>query len=351
MKHIFGLLLLFISLQASAIEINSRLSGLWYNSEQSGHGLNVAVLDENTTIVYWFVYHTDGTPMFLTTVGENGADRTVGNTFYNTGMKFGEFNPGDITETVWGTTTLTFHDCNNATLEYSSDVAGYGSGTISMQRLASVAGLKCSDSPLHGNYNGSWSVNGEVGYGVAALFENGDMVFGAESDSSGEVGIGQWWVTSDHTFQFQGYTYSVFGDKNYIAGSGNYSEDDLFAYYTAGGYLFATPVQSFQHGLTTAKIAGNYDVHDWDDALIGSVTIQDDGTLTGATSLGCQVNGVFVVPNILFNQARLTNTSISGCGDTLYLEGAAIYRNAIDEIVIAAADGNTGYAWTLKRQP
>jgi hypothetical protein len=350
MKRILGLLCLFISLQSSAIEVNSKLSGIWYNSDQSGHGLNIAVLDENITIVYWYVYHTDGTPMFLITVGQNTDNLTSGITYYNTGMKFGEFNKDDIKETEWGTSSVTFHDCNNATLQYASDVEGYGSGSIAMQRLASVAGQKCSDSPLHGNYNGAWSENGEIGYGIAALFENGDMVFGAASDSSGDVGLGQWWITSDHTFQFQGYTYSVFGEANYISGSGNYNEDELTAFYTGGGYLFATPVQSFQHGLTTLKLAGSYDVHDWDGELAGSVTVQNDGTFTGTTSLGCQVNGAFIIPNTLFNQARLANAGISGCGDTLVLEGAAIYRNATDEIIIAAADETTGYAWILTRK-
>ncbi|MBT8075397.1 MAG: hypothetical protein KJN61_02920, partial [Gammaproteobacteria bacterium] len=75
MKRLLGLLSLFIALNASAIEINSKLSGIWYNQDQSGHGLNIAVLDENTTIVYWYVYHIDGTPMFLITVGQNQGDR------------------------------------------------------------------------------------------------------------------------------------------------------------------------------------------------------------------------------------------------------------------------------------
>ena len=251
MKQAVSLILLCIAFNASAIEINSSLSGIWYNSNQAGHGLNIAVLDENTTIVYWYVYHTDGTPMFLITVGQNQDNNVFGTTYYNTGMKFGEFNTLDIQETEWGSTTLTFSDCDTASLQYAANDPAYGSGTIPMQRLGSVAGLKCTDSPLHGNYNGSWSQGGEVGYGIAALFENGDMVFWAESDTDGEVGIGNWWTTSDHTFQFEGNTYSVFGGSNYIAGSGNYSEDELIAYYTGGGYLFATPVPSFQHGLTT----------------------------------------------------------------------------------------------------
>jgi len=350
MKRALSLIFFFMAFNVSAFEVNARLSGIWYNPNQSGHGLNIAVLDENITVVYWYVYHTDGTPMFLITVGQNQGNTISGSTYYNTGMKFGEFNKDDIQETVWGSTTLTFSDCNTASLQYFADDPAYGSGTIPMQRLGSVAGLKCTDSPLHGNYSGSWSQGGEIGYGIAALFQNGDMVFWAESDASGEVGIGQWWTTSDHTFQFQGYTYSIFGGKSYIAGSGNYTEDDLTAFYTGGGYLFATPVPSFQHGLTTADLAGNYDVYDWDGSLAGSVTIQADGTLSGTVLPGCQVSGNFVVPDTDFNQAYLSGASIAGCGDTVYGSGAAIHRSAADEILVAAASDTTGFAWTLKRK-
>lgn len=350
MKHLFCLLLLFISFNVTAIEVNSTLSGIWYNPDQNGHGLNVAVLDENTTVVYWYVYHTDGTPMFLITVGQNEGNTISGTTYYNTGMKFGEFNPDDIQETEWGSTTLAFSDCNTASLQYSAYDSAYGSGTIPMQRLGSVEGVKCTDSPLHGNYHSSWAADGEIGYGIAALFENGDLVFWAESDSSAEVGIGQWWTTSDHTFQFNGYTYSVMGGSSYIAGSGNYDEDGLIAYYTAGGYLSATRVSTFQHGLTTADLAGDYDVFAVDGSFAGSVTVQGDGTFSGTVQPGCQVSGNFVVPDINFNQAYLSGANISGCGNTIYSSGAAVYRRATGEILVGAASDTTGFAWTLKRK-
>lgn len=125
--------------------VSNGYSGAWYNADQDGHGLNVHVLNENSTLIYWYVYHTDGTPMFLITVGENDGNSTTGTTYYHTGMKFGEFDPNDIQQTVWGTSTVTFHDCNNATLEYSADDFAYGSGSISMTKLADVSGLECSD--------------------------------------------------------------------------------------------------------------------------------------------------------------------------------------------------------------
>ena len=349
MKRLFGLLLLIVAFNVSAIEVNSKLSGIWYNANQTGHGLNVVVLDENTTIIYWYVYHTDGTPMFLITVGQNQGNRVTGNTFYNTGMKFGEFDPNDVQETLVGTSTVTFNDCNTASLQYSISDPAYGSGTIPMERLASVSGLKCSDSPLHGTYHGNWVEPDEVGYGFTAFFENGDIVFFAEDNESAGAGWGQWSLTGSNSFSFYAYRYSITGGSRYVTGNGTFSEDEMTATFTGGGELFATPMPSFQHGLTTVKMAGNYNIHDWNDMVIGSVTVQDNGRITGATSDGCGIDGAFNVPNTNFNQAIL-DANIMDCGDTLRVLGAAVYRNATNEIVIAADDGWYGYVWTLKRK-
>jgi len=135
MKRIFGLLLFLVAFNVSAIEINSKLSGSWYNPDQNGHGLNVATLDENLTLVYWYVYHTDGTPMFLITVGTNDGNRTSGTTYYHTGMRFGDFNPDDVQQEVWGTSTVTFTDCYTATLEYSANDAVKKFASISQNLL------------------------------------------------------------------------------------------------------------------------------------------------------------------------------------------------------------------------
>lgn len=349
MKRIFCLFLLFVAYNVSAIEINSKLSGVWWNADQSGHGLNVVVLDESTTVVFWYVYHTDGTPMFLITVGQNTGDRVTGKTYYNTGMKFGDFDPNDIQETQWGTSTVTFSDCNTATLQYSSSVPGFGSGTIPMTKSLSVKGLKCSDSRLHGTYFGAWTVGGEVGYGIATLFENGYLAFGAGSDSSEEVSIGEWRVTGDNSFAFTATTYSVLGGLENISGNGNFNEDALTATYSGNGEFVATPVPSFQHSLNTSKMAGTYNVHDSYDAIIGSATVLSDGSVNGSTLLGCAFDGLIDVPNTNFNQAIL-DVTVSNCGDTTRIVGAAVFNDPQMAIVVAATDGWYGYVWTLKRK-
>jgi hypothetical protein len=348
MKRLFGIfLLLLVTFNVFAIDINSTLSGVWYNPTQKGHGLNVVVMDENTTIVYWYVYHTDGTPMFLITVGQNQGNRVTGTTYYNTGMKFGEFDPNDIQETVWGTSTVTFSDCSNAALQYSFTDPAYGNGTIAMQRIASVEKSKCTDSPLHGTYFGAWENSGEIGYGLATLFEDGYMVFGAESDTSGEIGIGEWWVTGNNSFAFAVTSYSVFGGWVDLTGNGNFNEDALTARYSGNGSLAATPIPSFQYSLNTSKMAGAYNIHDSSGNIVGSAAIESNGNVSGSTSSGCNFVGTFFVPNTNFNQAYM-ELDVSSCGDTVSIIGSAVYNNPQSAIVIAAADGWYGYAWTLR---
>ena len=347
MKRIFGLLLLLVAFNVSAIEINSKLSGVWWNPNQNGHGLNIVTLDENTTLVYWYTYRPDGTSTFLITVGQNEGNRTTGNTYITAGMNFGEFDPNDLQEEVWGTTSVTFSDCNTASLQYSSNVSGYGSGTIPMERLASVTGLKCSDSPLHGTYMATIVEQGETGFGLATLFENGDMVYYAGNDSVGAVGLGQWRVTGDNSFAFDATSYSIFGSWFDVSGNGTFNEDALTATYTGNGQLVATPIPSFQHSLDTAKLAGVYTIYDGFNSIIGTATVQNNGSVSGSTLFGCQFVGALTVPNISFNQAYL-NLDVSNCASTTQIIGAAVYNNPQKAIVVGASDGWTGYIWTLR---
>jgi hypothetical protein len=347
MKRIFGLLLLLVAFNASAIEITSKLSGSWYNSSQAGHGLNVAILDRDSTLFYWYTYHTDGTPMFLVTIGTNDGSRTSGTTYYNTGMKFGDFDPNDVSQTVWGTSAITFDDCNNATFEYSADDPAYGSGSMPMVRLASVSGVKCSVSPLHGTYTASIVEQGEAGFGLATLFENGDMVYFAGSGVYAAVGLGQWRVTGSNRFTFDATSYSVTGGWFDVSGNGTFNEDALTATYTGNGQLAATPIPSFQHSLDTSKLAGSYTIYDGSDSAVGSATVQSDGRVSGSTYLGCQFSGAFYVPNTNFNQAYI-DVDVSSCGDTVSIIGSAVYNNPQNAIVVAAVDGWYGYIWTLK---
>lgn len=59
-----------------------------------------------------------------------------------TGPKFPPlYNSNDLEQTSWG--TVTFSDCNTGIASWNSTVAGYGSGSIPIQRLTSIHGTTC----------------------------------------------------------------------------------------------------------------------------------------------------------------------------------------------------------------
>ena len=82
--------------------------------------------------------------MWMTGVGTISGDTIhVEEMLITNGGIFGpQFNPDDVELTIWGSLTITFVDCDNATVEYVS-VTGLGSGVLNPIRLTEVAGLEC----------------------------------------------------------------------------------------------------------------------------------------------------------------------------------------------------------------
>jgi hypothetical protein len=350
MKRLWMVLIALIAFDVSAMEIDRYTSGAWYNPSQSGHGYSIEVMPDNQVLIYWYVYNPDGTPTFLLAIGESQGDRVHADVYHHTGMKFGEFDNSNLIQTHWGTLDFTVQDCNNARINYSStmsqDGVPFGSGTILIQRLSSIDGLKCTESPLYGNYHVTTVENGAPGFGVAALFENGDMAYLSVSETAGGVGLGSWHQTGDARFAFDATVYSIVGGSSEISGSGDLNLDGLDATYTGGGQLIASKLeQSFQQNLTTGMMAGTYDLNGL--GISGSVTIKSNGQVTGSTNDGCTINGWFTVPNTEFNQAYF-DVNTSNCAESGRTMGAATY--AEDEGIITAigADGWYGNIWTLE---
>ncbi len=121
--------------------------GLFYNPSQDGHGLDVLIYESGDAIVFWYTYDPDGNPIFIIAQGAVNGLRVEAMASIFTGMEFGSFNPNDNRQNNWGTITLTFEGCDALTLDYSSSLryrgSLFGSGTISMVRLAAVPGNAC----------------------------------------------------------------------------------------------------------------------------------------------------------------------------------------------------------------
>jgi len=127
------------------------VSGMWYETETPGQGI---VINFATTInhpngiatVTWYTVDNEGKPLWLLmnsafTVGGN---RLTGQAIQVTGTQFGpNFNSSDTEVITWGTLTLEFHDCQNATLNYVPEMSGFPSGEMQLSRLTYQTGLGC----------------------------------------------------------------------------------------------------------------------------------------------------------------------------------------------------------------
>ena len=319
-------LLLLVSAQAWAIDVNRYLSGSWYNPSQDGHGLSVEILPDDRAVIYWFAYHPDGSPTFIIAIGENTGNKVTADAYYNSGMKFGEFNPADRTQVPWGSISLTFHSCSSATLQYDSTIEHngepYGSGSIALTRLASIDGLQCAPTAPAGLYQGNFysEVLHQIIPGVAAIAPNGE--FAAVSfDSMAAVGN---WSVNGKTFSGNGAAVSAHPN---LAFSGNLSISGQISpeYRLVGSYkvtggdhgtfdLYATP-ELYRRQISLAGLAGDYSAQNLVSGATGNASISQAGKLSGFDSLGCQYDGQITIPDTQFNLFQVSVT-VNNCGSS-----------------------------------
>lgn len=123
MKRIALIVALLVLCQSTAFAIGAAYSGSWYNPEQSGHGfsLEYSVLNDGTplVVVYWYVYDTEGNPIFLIGMGQPEEGNTITLEFEAPyGMKFGEFDPESTVRGDGGTGVFTFQNEESGTFSY-----------------------------------------------------------------------------------------------------------------------------------------------------------------------------------------------------------------------------------------
>ena len=187
MKQIILCLVLIFFSGAVGADVRPEYSGAWFNPNQSGHGFSIDVISEDRSIVFWYAYDPWGNPMFLYAEGTNVGNTIQAQVYFYQGMVWGEFDPTTNDRLDWGTLTITFSGCGNASLQYNSTLQyesgeSFGSGQMPLVHLASIDGFRCSDFPLAGFYSGTAfsNVDGSTIFGYGLLTEQGDMHFISE---------------------------------------------------------------------------------------------------------------------------------------------------------------------------
>jgi len=131
-----------VTVEGSA-PLGSGYTGTWYDPAQSGQGIFIEVLPGNLLLAYWFTFSPEGQQAWFGGVGTIVGNTATISATRTTGARFiPEFRPADAIRADWGELRLSFSDCQNGRVDYSS-IAGFGSGSMSLKRLSQPSGLTC----------------------------------------------------------------------------------------------------------------------------------------------------------------------------------------------------------------
>jgi hypothetical protein len=126
--------------------IGPGITGNWFDPGQSGHGFGIEVLPGNQLFAQWYVFDAQGHRDWIIGVGPitgNTATVTAAHTEGSGAYFPPNFDPNQIQNTLWGTISFTFTDCNNGTASWQPVEPGYTPGSIPITRLTAPLGLSC----------------------------------------------------------------------------------------------------------------------------------------------------------------------------------------------------------------
>lgn len=349
MRFLVSVFFLIFSVSVHAIDVKPSLSGSWFNPAQNGHGFSIEVIDQDTTVVYWYVYDHDREPIFLVGVGKNQGSKVVADVYYQDGLKFGEFNGNDLNQRRWGSLTLDFHSCDRSTLSYNSNMEHsgevFGSGTIELEKLLSIAGNKCREFAPAGIYHASFIYPGEVGIGIATVFENGVTAYFAANDYGAVSGFGEMTLHSNNRFEIQVGEYVFDGSYGEYVIQGEFDRDSMTGSTNTGASIIATRTDAtFMDGVTYQQIQGTYDLKDEFENYSGWIEIKSNGQLIGSSIDGCDISGEVIIPDPEFNQYWV-EAELKNCSNATWIAAAGAYDREDDLLIFIGATGYRGFLW------
>ena len=145
-----GLLALPLGALAQDVIVTRNFTGLWDQVDHESQGINLQVIDQvdgsKVGVAYWFTYGDDRSSAWFFGVGPAAGDRIDMILYEGDDIGFLEDdNPGDDDRVrAVGTMDMVFSSCHDATVTFSTDIAGVGSGSFQAQRFTDLFNTSCS---------------------------------------------------------------------------------------------------------------------------------------------------------------------------------------------------------------
>ena len=235
-------------------------SGGWYNMAQPGHGVFAEVIDRASSptgkhmVLAWYAYFNNR-QIWILAVGDvlQAAD---GQAAYMTAYIYEgnafppAYNPNLNQEILWGEITMYFIGCEDAMLEWDSVFAGYGSGSLQLQRLTTISGTECDPdlggTPNPDDHGDSWP----TGTSFPARTVYNDFIDG-RNETRDDVDVFVFTLTNSQTLKI--FTTGSSDTQGTLYRISNNQETEIATDNESGiGHNF----------LITAQLtAGNYSIH------------------------------------------------------------------------------------------
>lgn len=134
---------------ANLLGLRGWMSGNWYNPGQSGHGVQIELLDNGRAVVAWYTYDADGNPLWLFGTGKINLDTIeAGLSVFEDGRPPPNWDAAEPAVEPWGTVAITFDGCDTGVLAWDSTDPAFGAGELPIERLTKIGGMRCGAEEL-----------------------------------------------------------------------------------------------------------------------------------------------------------------------------------------------------------
>lgn len=133
---------------ASEPIITKSFTGGWHDPSKNGQGFLLEIIRSNgqkKALSTWFTFDTTGNQYWLIGVGEIQGQSINFEMLLPQGGKFGDaHDPSNMSNTYWGDVTFNFTNCNEGTVNWEPQLAGFESGSMPVIRTTAINNLNCT---------------------------------------------------------------------------------------------------------------------------------------------------------------------------------------------------------------